>query len=175
MDIPIAHIVGTAALIGLVISATLAYKTILGYVEAIILQAQLRQIAEYVSMNIVNLISLAEFAYGNASTLTVMIKVLKLPTDLAGEAYLVKLVCEDGDYYVQVELAMRSGLSTRLPINLSSTGTHVIFVTEEVQLPDHNIKPSSVVYGGNPNAVVWCWKNGSDSMCVGVGVWMGGV
>jgi len=175
MDVPIEHIVGTAALIGLVISAALAYKTILGYVETSILQAQLRQIAEYISMNIVNLISLAEFAYGNASTLTVMVKVLKLPTDLAGEAYLVRLVCEGGDCYVQVELTMRSGLSTRLPINLSSTGTRVIFITGEVQLPDHTIKPSNAVYGGNPNAVVWCWKNGSDSTCVGIGVWMGGV
>lgn len=174
MDVPITHIIGTVALISLVISVALAYQIIVGFVETKVLEAQLKQTAEYVSTNLVNLISLTEFAYGEVSSSTVMIKILKLPPDLSGNPYLVRLVSENGKPYVEVELITQSNLSARSPIPLNSTRTYVIIVTHEVWLPDNTVRPTNVVYGGNPNAVVWCWKNTSISMCAGIGVLTGG-
>ena len=174
MDVPIAHIIGTAALIALVMSVTLAYQIIVGFVETNVLKAQLKQVAEYASMNLVNLITLTEFAYGDISTLTVMTKSLKLPEDLGGNPYRVRLVNEGGNYYVQAELVTRTDLTAKSPLPLNSTKTSVIIVTDEIQLPDSSVTPSNVVYGGNPNIVVWCWKNSSNSMCAGIGVRAGG-
>ncbi len=174
MDVPIAHIIGTAALIALVISITLAYQIVVDYVETNVLKAQLKQVAEYVSMNLVNLITLTEFAYGDLSTLTVMTKSLNLPEDLGGNPYRIRLINEEGNCYVQAELVIRTDLTAESPIPLNSTKTRVIIVTSEIQLPDSSIVPSNMVYGGNPNIIVWCWKNSSSSMCAGIGVKMGG-
>jgi len=174
MDVPIAHIIGTAALIALVISVTLAYQIVVDYVETNVLKAQLKQIAEYVSMNLVNIITLTEFAYGDVSTSTVMSKSLKLPKDISGKTYRVRLVNEGGNCYVQAELITRTDLTAKSSIPLNSAKTRVIIVTGEIQLPDDSITPSSVVYGGNPNIVVWCWKNSSSSMCAGIGLRTGG-
>ena len=180
MDVPISHILGTAALIGLVISAALAYQIIVGYVETNVLKSQLKQTAEYVSMNLVNLISLTEFAYGGLSTPSVMIKTLNLPKDLSEKPYLVRLVNESGKCYIKVELVTRSDLYAKSPIPLNSTNARITIATEDVitritaDFPDDTITLSSVVYGGNPNIVVWCWKNTSDLIYAGLGSLTGG-
>lgn len=180
MDVPITHIIGTAALIGLVISISLAYWIIVDYVEVNVLRAQLEQIAEYVSMNLVNLISLTEFAYGDLSSPTIMIKTLNLPENLNEKPYLIKLIIEGGKCYVKAELAARKDIYAKSPIPLNSTRAHVIIATEENIseisgiFPEETIRISAIIYGGNPSIVVWCWKYDSDTMYAGLGVRAGG-
>lgn len=180
MDVTITHIVGTAALAGLIISAVLAYQIIVGYVEANVLNAQLEHVAEYVSASLVNLISLTEFAYGDLSSPTVMTKNLNLPAALDEKPYLVRIINETGDCYVKAELAARSDVWAKALIPLSSTKAHVTLATEETLsyiktiFPDEAITIAPAVYGGNPKTVVWCWKNGSHTIYAGLGVRSGG-
>jgi len=180
MDVPITHIIGTAALIGLVISVALAYQIIVDYIEANVLEAQLEQIAEYVSMNLVNLISLTEFAYGDLSSPTVMTKILNLPEDLNERPYLIRLVNESGNCYVEAKLVTRSDISARSPIPLNSTRARLTITTEETISEISNIFPegtitlSTTVYGGNPKIVIWCWKYDSNTIYAGLGVQAGG-
>ena len=180
MDVPITHIIGTVALIGLVISVALAYGIIVDYIEANVLKSQVKQIAEYVSMNLVNLISLTEFAYGDLSSPTVMTKTLELPEDLNENPYLVRLVNESGNCYVEVKLITRSDISARSPVPLNSTRAHITIATEETInginsiFPDETITLFTTVYGGNPNIIIWCWKYDSDTIYAGLGIQAGG-
>lgn len=168
VHVSIQHIIGTAALIGLAISAALAYQIIVGYVETSVLQSQLKQTAEYVSMSIANMISLTEFTYGILSTGTVT-KRLSLPADLSGKTYIVRLVGEGGRYSVRVEISSRSDLYATSPILVNSTATSMLILTDEtvqefenrnIRLSDESVRPQTYVYGGNPNIVIWCEKIG---------------
>jgi hypothetical protein len=181
MDVPITHIIGTAALIGLVISVALAYTIIVDYVEANVLKPQLKQIAEYVSMNIVNLISLTEFAYGESPSSTVVTKTLKIPRNLNEKAYLVRLVNEGGNCYVEVKLVARGDIYATSPIPLNSTRARVTIAATEEKInevisggfPDNTITLTTTVYSGNLNILIWCWKNGT--IYAGLGIRVGGV
>lgn len=175
VHVSIQHIIGTAALIGLAISVALAYQIIVGYVETSVLQSQLNQTAEYVSMSMANIISLTEFTYGILSTGTVT-KRLSLPADLSGKTYIIRLVNESGRYIVRVEIAGRSNLYATSPILVNSTATPILILTEEtvqkfenIRLSDERVKPQTYVYGGNPNIVIWCEKIG-DVIYAGLGL-----
>ncbi|MEM2497793.1 MAG: hypothetical protein QXR81_05420 [Candidatus Nezhaarchaeales archaeon] len=172
MEVSIQHVIGTIALAALTISVALAFQVVVGYVEVNVLKTQLNQVAEYVSLNIASLVSLTEFAYGELYTWTVT-KDLNLPTDLSGKSYLVKIIEEDGVYYVQVELAVRKSLNAKSPIPLNLTRTLLYIVTDSnFTITDGTIKPCSEIYGGDTKALVWCEKriiNGEEKLCVGLG------
>lgn len=171
VDVSVSHIIGTAALIGLVISVALAYQIIVGYVENNVFQSQLKQTAEYVSMNIANQISLTEFTYGILSTGTVT-KKLDLPKDLSGKTYVVRLISESGNYYVEAQLTQRRELTARAPIPIHSTTTPVEIIDNITKLPENGLTDSRVtvvteVYGGDPNIVIWCER--LDKLYIGLG------
>lgn len=183
VHVSIQHIIGTIALIGLALSAALAYQIIIGYIEVNVLQSQMNQTAEYVSMSIANIISLTEFTYGILPVGGTITKRLNLPADLSGKNYIVRLVNESGKYYVYVEISGKSDLYAKSPIPVNSTTTPIIMVTEKmirdgsirlldgrfVNLSDDDVKPQAYIYGGNPNAVVWCEKR-EDVLYVGLGL-----
>lgn len=171
VEVSIQHILGTVALIGLVISATLAYQVVVGYVETNILKSQLKQVAEYVSLNIVSLVNLVEFAYGELSTETVT-KDLNLPVDLGGKSYLVRIVKEGDAWCVEAALATRADLNAKSPIPLSSTRALVRFITDPSSADgpsDENVAVAAELYGGDPKALIWCENKYGEYLCVGLG------
>ncbi|MDI9619630.1 MAG: hypothetical protein QFX33_02235 [Candidatus Nezhaarchaeota archaeon] len=173
MHVPITHVIGTAALILLTVSVALAYQVIVGYVEANVLQSQLSQVAEYASASVADLVGLTEFTYGVLSTGTVT-KALRLPEDLSGKAYIVRLVEDQGVWYVEAKLVIRGDLSARAPLPLSSASTPVYVVTDpsEVQLSNVDVEVRGEVHGGDPNAVVWCekvYRDGVERLYAGLG------
>jgi hypothetical protein len=105
MGIPIKHVIGTVALIGVVIAVGFSYTIITSYIDADIMKQQLNQIAEYVALNLIEITSLVNYANYSG---TPMMKILKLPSDLGGRTYsisLLKLVSETGQgYYVEAQL-----------------------------------------------------------------------
>jgi len=171
--VAIQHIVGTAALLVLVISLAYAYQTVVTSVQIGAIRTQASQVAEYVAQSVSDIVSLTEFAYGALSSGTVS-KSLKLPTDLSGKPYLVRLESEGGSYYVVVEVSGLSNLRASSPIPLKNTTAVVrIVVDEGLELFDEKVRPKPYVYGGNPKAVVWCEKRleeGGYVILVGLGV-----
>ncbi len=144
MDVPIKHIIGTIALIGLVIAASLAYATITSYIETDVRRQQLKQIAEHVALNLVEIVNLVNFE--NLFVDENVTKSLSLPLDLGGHAYLIHLVDEtdqSGGYYVDAYLLTRGDISAQSPIPLTTNQSHLV------------ISCSETVYGGTANIVVW--------------------
>ncbi|MBS7640654.1 MAG: hypothetical protein QXE73_03030 [Candidatus Bathyarchaeia archaeon] len=156
VQVSIQHIIGTIALIGLTVSLALAYQIVVEYVKDNVVRTQLSQTAEYVSMSISNMMSLMDFTYGIFKEYVTVSKKLNLPADLSGRAYIVRLANETGNLYVLVEISGRSDLYAKSPIPVSPTSNVQIITDENFTLNDPSIKPKKYVYGGNPNAVVWC-------------------
>lgn len=196
MDVPLKHIIGTVALVGLVISASLAYIVIASFVEADVLKSQLNQIAEYVSLNLAEMINLVNFA--DVSSVYAMMKVLNLPPDLGGRAYTIELIKEpDGGYWVKTQLVTMPHITSTSSIPVNSTRTKIILVTSlnENNVPGNSEKTlqlidgttfqyASMVYGGTEelrdesgqitglrHAVVWGWKVDSTTTWAGIGTW----
>jgi len=121
LDISLKHIIGTVALLGLVISIGLSYAIITSYVETDVKKQQLGQIGEYVSLNLVEITNLVRLANSSDSP---MIKTIDLPFDLAGRAYVIQILCsvEEG-YYVHCYLVSQTNVfsDSFLPFNFEQT------------------------------------------------------
>ncbi|MEM3666948.1 MAG: hypothetical protein QW222_07715 [Candidatus Bathyarchaeia archaeon] len=200
MDVSLKHIIGTIALIGVVISASLTYMIITSHVEADVLKSQLNQIAEYVALNLAEIVNLASF---EASSKYAMIKKLNLPSDLAGKTYKMELTNEsDGSYWIKVSLIANPNVfsASSIPINATQLRARVVFVTNLTEpyflsvthvnakiLPvigESNVQYSPTVYGGTQEiydasgqiselryVIVWGWKYSSTIVWAGLGLW----
>jgi len=179
-------VIGTVALIGLVIATGLAYTIITSYIEADVTKQQLNQIAEHVALNLVKIVSLVKFA--NYLNNEPMMKVLKLPSDLGGKAYVIKLMngtISGQGCYVYTQLVTREDIAASSPILLNSTQTRLKLKTEGDARPltyplpvrggnEGIIQWSSTVYGGEragADIVVWGLTLDIDTTWAGIGVW----
>lgn len=151
MDVILKHVIGTLALIGLVITAGLAYTTTASYVEVEATKVQLKQITEYVSLNLIEVISLVNFAnYPNKQ-----IKGLNLPKNIGGKAYVIKLIVKGDKCYVRAELAAGTVYTESLiPINFNSEDIRFLTEMEFIQGEGGEVY-SGIIYGGNSNTFVW--------------------
>lgn len=193
MDVPLKHVIGTIALIGLVIAVSLSYSIITSSMEADILKQQLKQISEYVALNLVEVISLINFA--NFINNQPMMKILNLPSDLGGKAYTIKLIKVNGanqiqEYCVQSQLATRNDVYARSSIPIDAAQNQIVIMvngTGTLQVRGEEakiIEYSSVVYGGTQEirdesgqlveqrfVVVWGLKVNYTLTYAGIGVW----
>jgi hypothetical protein len=188
MDVPLKHVIGTLGLLGLVLAVGLSYQIIVSFVEANVMQTQLSQITENVSLNLVEIISLVDFGNFSRIGYLPMIKTIDLPADLGGKAYLIRLLpAKENDqsegYYVQAEFVTGKELVARAPIPVNSTSTKLIVVTSEGTLTvgQGTLKYSGTIYAGNSNTVVWGYKNATYEVAtgktetytlVGIGQWI---
>jgi hypothetical protein len=177
MDVPIKHIIGTVALIGLVICACLAYIIITSYVEADVTKQQLKQVSEDVAMNLVEIANLVNFA--NLAHNNTLMRILDVPLDLGGKAYMIQLV--DGTnqghgYYVSTCLVTRKNVNASSQITLNSTQAQLKLVTDSQGIlyvagdSTKVIQYDGTVYGGARDFVVWGWK-GNGTTTAGIGLW----
>lgn len=188
MDVPLQHVVGTVALIGLVVTVGVAYQATVSYIEANVYKSQLGQIAESVALNLVEVVSLTQF--GGALENQTLIKTVNLPIDLNERAYMIRVVVvnETGQgtrYYLQAELVTRRDIYSRALIPISSNSTNVILKAEgqtdstlgsvgtlQVRRGESgSVRYSSYAFGGVPNFVVWSWKCNSSCVYGGIGIW----
>lgn len=190
MDVPLQHLVGTVALIGLVAAVGISYQAVASYIEANVYKTQLGQIAENVALNLVEVATLTEFSATKLQNQT-LIKTVNLPLSLNEKAYLVRLISVDEGslgrrQYVQVELVTRSDIYARALIPLPSNYTNIVFKVEG--LSNDILGPVGVlqvkrgeggvvlysgkVYGGVPNFVVWSYEYNTTLIYVGIGRWV---
>lgn len=175
MHVPIQHIIGTITLIGLVISAGLAYSLITFYFEADIYTQQLRQVSDYVALNLVELVNLGNFSKTLESSTNAVIKSLNLPLDIGGKAYAINLT---QNYQIIAYLIAQP--STKATSSLSfQSGQCDLELTEKTYDSKSGaitITSYSTIYGdsalntsGRKNTnVVWVWK-GSGTLIAGIG------
>lgn len=182
MHVPIQHIIGTAALIGLVISVSFAYTILTSSVQQDIVQQQLAQVSEVVALKIVEIVNLANFAnFGNFTRNDTMMMTLDLPPALSGRAYAVQMmdgVDNSQGYSVNSYLVAQNTTSASATVPFNSTQGSVRLTTDAADASNvywleagtKAVISSIVVYGGNSRAVIWAWRGEGNVTRAGLGV-----
>lgn len=177
MEVAISHVIGTVALIFLTFSAGYFFSVITSQIEAGMLKQQLKEIGENISLNLIEIITLVNFAdYLNNIT---MLKILKLPLDVGGRAFVIKLTkYMDQGYSLCLYLMTKKEVAASSLIPLNTTGTQVMLMTDSdsegtlLVQGEGRVKYSGTVWGGGiENIVVWGWRKDSETILAGIGVW----
>ncbi len=170
MHVPIQHIIGTITLIGLVISAGLAYSVITSYFEADVYKQQLQQVSDIVALNIVEIANLANFTSLEYTSNNTMVKAINLPLDIGDKAYAVELRNSNEQYSVLAYLLSQKNSQATSLMPFSSAQCTLETASQKFTVNNGQaiVTSSPVIYGGNDNTIVWAWK-GSGSLTVGIG------
>lgn len=164
MDTNIQHIIGTVALIGLVISAGLSYNIITAFVRNDNQRKELSQISENVALNIEEMINLVKFAKFSSNFSDYLVKIIDLPTEVGGKSYQIQLLNDSLQLKVRsflTEDASTSADSTipfnsgDIPLRLNTTATTY---TIRVGIGNTLITCSGTVYGKN-GTVIWAYPD----------------
>ncbi|MEM2127500.1 MAG: hypothetical protein QXH67_04675 [Candidatus Bathyarchaeia archaeon] len=177
MHVSLKHLIGTVTLMSLIISAGYSYTLITSYMEAQILRGQLQQIAEYVALNLVEVINLVKFSSWSSTEPTY--KVLKLPNDLGGRAFMIELLNETvkgKGCYIRTKLVIRGDIeaSSPIPINTTEFGIRLWYLnateSEEDRIETKGgyiNRTNGMVYSGHEIVV---WVRIEDTITAGLGI-----
>lgn len=152
MDVSLKHLIGTVTLMSLILASGFSYTLITSYMEAQILRGQLYQIAEYVALNLVEVINLVKFSSQLSTGITY--KVLKLPHDLGGRPYMIELLNETAQgkgCFIRAMLVMRRDIEASSIIPINNTIVIIEFKIEGNETLTSRggiIYVSSIIYGG---------------------------
>jgi hypothetical protein len=180
VQISIQHIIGTVALIGVVVSAGLFYNIFTSFVQDDNRQKELGQISENVAMNIAEMINIVKFETFSSNYGNYTVKIIDLPTEVGGQPYKIQLVNVSGQMQVHSFLSNRESISANSTIPFNSGGSSIVLNTTSAV---YNIKTgidlvkiacSGIVYGKNGTAIwahpVWERETGNSPSTVTVGI-----
>ncbi len=178
VEVSLQHIIGTVALIGLVVSACLFYSVFTSAVQDDGRKKQLGQISENVALNIEEMINLAKFSKYSSDY---MVKLIDLPVAVGDQPYKVQLVNDSAKgVYVHAFLATQPTISadSTLPYNSGN----IPIRAETTQTPNKitvgvdnlTITCSGTIYAKNGTAI-WSkmdWavnESEPDLITIGIG------
>ena len=174
VEVTIQHLIGTVALIGLVISAGLFYTIFTSFVQDDNRKKELGQISENVALNLEEMINLIKFSKYSSDY---MIKIIDLPTDVGGRSYQMQLVNDTNNdtnrgLYVHTFLTTQQTVSADstipynsgdVPLKLNTTET---IYNINVGVDNLKIACSGTIYGKN-GIVIWAnldWNNSNGDL-----------
>jgi len=133
MPVSITHVIGTVALLGMLIAVGFAFSLISSVIEADLMKGQLGDVAEYVALNLGEVISLVDASNYPGVTMT---KAIELPETISGKSYNIMLLNQTGlGCYVQASMVSRPDVYARSLIPLNITGSGVWLRDETVKAP----------------------------------------
>jgi hypothetical protein len=177
VEVTLQHIIGTVALIGLVISAGLFYTIFTSFVQDDNRKKELGQISENVALNLEEMINLIKFSKYSSDY---MIKIIDLPTDVGGRSYQIQLVNDTNRLYVHTFLTTQQTVSADstipynsgdIPLKLNTTET---IYNINIGVDNLKIACSGTIYGKN-GTVIWTnpdWSNsnGDSPSLITIGI-----
>ncbi len=177
-EVSLQHIIGTVALIGLIISTGLFYTVYTTYVQNDNRKKELGQISENVAINIEEMINLAKFSKYSTDY---MIKIIDLPNDLGGRTYKIQLMNDpQKGFYVHAFLATQQTVSSDSSIPYNSGGIPLKLETSAALsgitagADNLSIARSATVYGKNGTAIWanldWSNSNGDSPNLITIGI-----
>lgn len=130
VEVSLQQVIGTVALIGLMVSVCLFYSVFTASVQQDGQEKQLQQISGTVALNAEEMINLVKFSKYSQSC---MVKVIDLPNAVNGQPYKVQLVSdpEKGSIYIHTFLANQPTIYANATIPLNSGNTAIVAETPE--------------------------------------------
>ena len=178
VEVSLQHIIGTVALIGLVVSVCLFYSVFTASVQTDNLGQQLQQISGTVSLNAEELLNLVKFSKYSQDY---MVKVIDLPNAVGDEPYKVQLLSDpQKGIYIHAYLANQPSIYADASIPSNAGGTSIVAETSQtphiinVGADNTAITCQGTVYGKNATAI-WAkltWSPDStepDQITLGIG------
>lgn len=180
VEVSIQHIIGTVALISIVISASLFYTIFTSFVQDDNRQKELGQISENVAMNIAEMINIVKFETFSSNFGNYTVKIIDLPTEVGGQPYKIQLINVLGQMQVHSFLSNRESISANSTIPFNSGGSSIVLNTTltvyQIQTGVDNTKIdcSGMIYGKNGTAIwaypVWNSETGNLPSTVTIGI-----
>jgi hypothetical protein len=182
VEVSLQHIIGTVALIGLVVSVCLFYSVYTASIQTDSQERQLQQISGTVALNAEEMINLVKFSKYNGEAC--MAKVIDLPNAVGGQPYNVQLVSDpQKGIYIHTFLAAQPTIYADSSIPLNSGGTPIVADTSETPQPitagadNTKITCQSIVYGKDSTVIwaklVWGETTEPNQITLGIG-WVSG-
>jgi len=171
----IPHVLGTIALISIFLAMEAYYDGFYAKLSEEAYEAQMRQVAEHIASNFIDLVVIAQVAEGEVF----LVKGLDIPRFLGGKPYNITLLEMErsGVYLISIILS-RERADIYSAVELPWTTDAVsIYSGQDVTSP-YNMTLASRLesdddQGGALIIVAWCWRSG-DSLIIGLGLMEGG-
>lgn len=164
VSVTISHVIGTTTLIVVFISVTMFYTMAYFSLQTEALAHQLQEVADYVSANLVDLVSLCFIS----PTDQLLIKGLEMPENIGTDLYIVTLTNTTNPITQENLLVVRAFFNSRPSIykeSLLPWSTVKMWNGTEIS----GLQPSLSISSGASNIVAWALKQG-DEITVGLGV-----
>ena len=159
VDVVIAHVVGTVALIVIFFVAGTYYANVYGFLQAEVEANKLEEIADHVASNIVDLVSLSYLVTGD----NILNKTITLPKGVGDDIYTVNVLNFSDPVTGEILYAVRAYLT----LNPSVYRDSELPWTSGGRL---TVDPTaSSISGGVENTIVWCRKTG-DNIKIGFAI-----
>lgn len=178
VEVSLQHIIGTVALIGLVVSVCLFYSVFTSSVQTDNRSQQLQQISGTVSLNAEELLNLVKFSKYSQDY---MAKVIDLPNAVGDQPYKVQLISDpQKGIYIHTYLANQPSIYADSSIPYNSGGTSITAETDQTPhtitagVDNTTITCQGTVYGKSAT-VIWAkltWSSDStepDQITLGIG------
>lgn len=162
----ISHIIGTVTLLVLFGIIGVYYTTSYSSLQSEIIASNLQGVADYVSSEIVDLVSLCSLSVGDQ----LLIKKIKIPETIGKSIYNLTIIESEGLLKVLVSLSSDPSVygDSILPW---STGSYlVVFNGTDPGIDNSRITPMITILSVSNDPVVWCLKKDEGKMTFGLGV-----
>lgn len=180
VHVVIPHVVGTVALITIFFVAGLYYDHVYTSLQTEIAENKLKEVANYVASNIIDLVSLCYSSVGNQS----LIKKLSIPESVGKSINTVTLIkrqdptTQEVLFRVRAYLILKQAVFEESELPWTEGGKLKIYTeTDPSTHPDselqhvaepYSLEPKISVSGGIENFVVWCQMR-SENVTIGLG------
>jgi len=168
----IPHVLGTIALISIFLAVEAYYDGFYAKLSEEAYEAQLKQVAEYVASNFIDLVVVAQVAEGEVF----MVKRLDIPRFIGGKPYNITLseIQRRGDVSLVSVILSRERADLYSAVDLPWTADAVSIYSDQVIDTPYNMTLTSRLesvddQGGVLTIVAWCWRSG-DSIVIGLGL-----
>jgi len=172
VSVTVSHVIGTVALIGLFITASMSYSIYFADLQEQASTAQLRGIADYISSVILDVYSIGSSSAGGQ----LLVKTLKIPSQVSESSYNLSLVrvhtpSSEVAFAVLVKLTWKPSIyaESQLPWNGLDGQLSISNGTLPEGFESSTLEPKVFVLSGASTPVVWYCKNGT-SITLGLGV-----
>ncbi len=166
VSVTISHVIGTITLLMVFTAVTMFYTMSYFSLQTETLAQQLQEAADYVSANLVDLVSLCHIS----PTDQLLIESLEMPENIGTYIYSVTIT-EQTNLITQEKLLMvRAFFASRPSIYRESLlPWSTVKIWNGTEIDDPKLQPSLYISSGTQNVVAWALKQGEETT-VGLGV-----
>lgn len=167
------HILGTIALISILLSLTLVFAWIQDFNKINTIKIKLGEITNYVASEIISVSALSNLGEISGTNNYYYVK-LDIPKTIEGYAYNLTIIKQNGKYYLKAYLTLKTWVSTQTELSFSEGGYIEPLYSGKGEIDNTGIFYSSEIQSSVVEPLIICFNctlaNPSNSnLCISLG------